>query len=191
MAYSVFCGKCGAPSVDGDDVFCRKCGARLGSAVRPDSSQGPAWDRMPVTTRANSRSNWGRVILALILIVFLAWVAELGLGGKAASGPVPRPIPDYKSDTVTVPAGKLYTFSFPNIKAGNILEGYFITTGGNNDVGFRIQSPSGGYLLDLSRVTGRYDFHIVATRDGPYVLIFDNGFSVVTSKIVNLMYRAY
>lgn len=102
----------------------------------------------------------------------------------------PQP-PPFSTETFAVPAGRYYTWTLKWLEVGNTLEGYFVTEGGNNDVGFRVQAPNGGYLTDIKRVSGRYSFNFSIPEAGPYTLVFDNGFSFVTGKHVTLVYRAY
>jgi hypothetical protein len=104
---------------------------------------------------------------------------------------LPQPQPPYQTTTLDVRPRQFATVTIGDVHAGQTLEGYFIAHGGNDDVDFQIQTPTGGYLMNNGRVSGRYDFHYQAPVDGPYVLVFGNTFSIFTSKSVTVDYRAY
>jgi hypothetical protein len=134
-----------------------------------------------------------RAILAgvVLCVALIAAVVLLANRGLALPGQLIGSPPPYQTETITVPPGQFSTVTLDGVRAGQTLEGYFVAHGGNDDVGFQIQSPSGGYLVRIGRVSGRDDFHYRAPADGPYVLVFDNSFSIITSKTVTVEYRAY
>lgn len=103
---------------------------------------------------------------------------------------IPTP-PPYETKIINLRAGQTYTLLFEWLKERRTLEGYFITEGGSNDIGFRVKAPSGNYLVNLGRVADRYNFRYVVSEEGPYSLIFDNTFSWLTPKTVILVYRTY
>lgn len=59
-------------------------------------------------------------------------------------------------------------------------------SGGNNDIEFYITDPDGNYVRQRSRVYGSFSYGFTAYREGSYTLWFDNSFSIITSKTVNL-----
>lgn len=73
--------------------------------------------------------------------------------------------------------------------AGETIEGYLKVKGGNDDIRFYINDPSGARVLDVKRVQERYDFAYMAGSEGSYALNFNNGFSFMTGKHVCLHYR--
>jgi hypothetical protein len=78
-----------------------------------------------------------------------------------------------------------------NVTKGQVIEGNFFATGGNNDIGFRLLTPSGDRLDDIWQVRGTFEFRHIATYDGTYTLIFDNSYSLITKKLVSLQLRVY
>ena len=129
-------------------------------------------------------------LLFLFSVLSLSVLAITAASGCSAVAAVTGP-PAYETRTISVGPGREVYFALPSLKVGQTLEGYFVTDGGNNDIGFKIQGPSGGYLTNSTRVTGRHDFQFKIPQDGPYTLFFSNGFSIVTSKVVTLSVRAY
>lgn len=124
---------------------------------------------------------------AILAIGILAFGCANSLGNL----PLQRDPPPYTTESFSISPNTFVPITYPELIKGNTLEGFFVVEGGQNDLGFRIQAPNGGYLVNIQRVTGRYDFRYVVGQDGPYTLVFDNGFSWFTSKYVTASYRAY
>jgi hypothetical protein len=102
--------------------------------------------------------------------------------------PTATPVP-YQTEQFRVsPHGDesmTYTIQRPPAR----FEGYILILGGNNDVGIRLRAPSGGYLIQQSRVAGRYAFDVRLPDAGPYTLFLDNSFSLITAKDVTMYSR--
>lgn len=104
--------------------------------------------------------------------------------------PVPTvtPVP-YQTEQYRVPPHSdqmvTYTIQHPPGR----LEGYMLILGANNDISFRLRAPTGGYLIQQSRVSGRYAFDLALPDAGPYTIFLDNSFSLITSKEVTMYSR--
>jgi hypothetical protein len=102
--------------------------------------------------------------------------------------PTPTPVP-YQTEEYRVPPHHdqliTYTVQHPPGRFG----GYILILGGNNDIGFRLRAPSGGYLLTQARVAGRYAFDVPLPDAGPYTIFLDNSFSFITAKDVTMYSR--
>lgn len=191
-----FCGKCGATVTDPADAFCRKCGASLLADPmldRDPTSTIKRTEQPPVQQTQPKKDSMGILlgVIGLVTIVFVGLNLMGTWGSQSAKETLQPSPPPYQFKPIQVSAGSYYTLTFPNLKKGNVLEGYFTIQGGNNDVGFRVQGPSGADQVSIARVANRHDFRLDVAQDGPYVLIFNNGFSVVTDKMVALNYRGY
>jgi hypothetical protein len=89
--------------------------------------------------------------------------------------------------TFTVPARSTSTVTLP-LNQGDAVEGNITVTGGlNNDVNFNITDPNGETVVSYSLVT-QTPFSFQAETTGDYTLIFDNTFSLLTSRSVTLDY---
>jgi hypothetical protein len=86
---------------------------------------------------------------------------------------------------VSTSNSKMYVF---DLNSGRKVMGSFSVDGGNNDVNFKVTDPVGDTIIDLGRVAGGGSFEFTASRDGNYTVIFDNSFSVSTSKTVTMSY---
>ncbi len=99
--------------------------------------------------------------------------------------------PPFQTTSFAVRAGTYYSFSFPLVQSGSTIEIQFTTTGGSNDVKFGIEGPTGAYVVDDGRVYGTQSVTYTVEQTGSYRLIFDNSYSIFTSKAVILRYRVY
>ncbi|MBI4497120.1 MAG: emp24/gp25L/p24 family protein [Chloroflexi bacterium] len=102
----------------------------------------------------------------------------------ATATPTATPSPWRRSD-VKIPARSIHTLAVP-LAAGEVLEGFFTTT---QDVGFSVVGPEGTLALDQGRVRGPHSFTVVATSAGSYTLRFDNSYSWLTPKTIQLSWR--
>lgn len=99
--------------------------------------------------------------------------------------------------TFAVTAGCVQTFTVPALSQstqtlalnqGDVVEGNITVTGGfTNDVNFNVTDPNGKTVVSFSRVT-QTPFSFQAETTGTYTLIFDNSFSLLTSRSVTLDY---
>ena len=80
---------------------------------------------------------------------------------------------------------KMYLF---DLNSGRKVTGSFSVEGGNNDITFKVTDPVGNTIIDLGRVAGGSSFEFTANRDGNYTVIFDNSFSISTTKTVTMSY---
>lgn len=71
---------------------------------------------------------------------------------------------------------------------GQSITGRFVVHGGlNGDVAFRVYAPQGRMVVDEGK-NQELEFNILANIRGEYVFEFDNRFSIVTEKDVELTY---
>jgi hypothetical protein len=75
------------------------------------------------------------------------------------------------------------------LETGELLRGTFEANGGIGkvDIFLRVRNPQNEEILASPRVQS-YDFNFPARNRGEYVFIFDNRFSLFTSKGVGLFY---
>ena len=80
------------------------------------------------------------------------------------------------------------TYDIP-LQDGDYVRGTFETDGGFGrvDVIMRLNTPNGDQLLQTARV-GAYDFTFPSKMRGAYTIVFDNRYSMYTSKNVALYY---
>jgi hypothetical protein len=71
---------------------------------------------------------------------------------------------------------------------GQSISGRFVVRGGiEGDVAFRVFAPHGRMVVDEGR-NQELDFNVPARIRGDYVMEFDNRFSILTEKDVELTY---
>ena len=63
-----------------------------------------------------------------------------------------------------------------------------ISGGANNDINFWITDPHGNTIVDLGRISQGTTFEFTTQESGAYTFHFDNTFSLISSKTVNLSY---
>jgi hypothetical protein len=63
----------------------------------------------------------------------------------------------------------------------------YIKGGSSNDINFKIVNPDGKIILDLGKISNATSFKFYADKTGNYTIIFDNEFSVFSSKEVNVL----
>jgi hypothetical protein len=102
--------------------------------------------------------------------------------------PTPTPVP-YQTEQYRVAPHQDQLITYTVLHPPGRFEGYILILGGNNDIGFRLRAPSGGYLLTQSRVAGRYPFDVPLPDAGPYTVFLDNSFSLITAKDVTMYSR--
>lgn len=96
----------------------------------------------------------------------------------------PTPVP-YTVTKVQIPAGSASTVQV-TVAQGALLEGSFTV---DRDINFAVLAPGGAAAYDPGRVKGTHLFSVVAPAEGAYTLRFDNRFSIITRKQVDLQYR--
>ncbi len=76
------------------------------------------------------------------------------------------------------------------INQGVIFKGSLAISGGSgNDIDFWITNPEGQTIKDLKRVNEGEEFQFESEKAGAYTLHFDNGFSLLSSKIVTITFN--
>jgi len=134
------------------------------------------------------------VWFALFTLILSAIVGcGSGGGGYQFQAPIkqapPPPITQQQSFTVAPSQAKTV---FISVNAGDRLTGSFTIEGGSgNDVNFSVKDPSGNTVLSGGRVSKRWQFDLVCASSGSYQILFDNGFSVVSNKAINLTTTLY
>lgn len=102
--------------------------------------------------------------------------------------PTATPAP-YQTQELRVPPDNVQSITYTIQHPPGRLQGYMLILGANNDVGVRLRAPSGGYLINQSRVASRYAFDVSLPDAGPYTLYLDNSFSLITTKDVTMYTR--
>ena len=97
--------------------------------------------------------------------------------------PTPTPTPISRQITFKVGAGDTYQIPI-DVRVGTEISYRFTV---DLDLDFRIVDPYDSLLRQIPRVK-RADGSLIAKFEGRYRLIFDNSFSLFTSKTVNLNY---
>jgi hypothetical protein len=93
----------------------------------------------------------------------------------------------YASETFTVPNLQTNVRTI-SLKEGDSVTGSITVSGGSgNDVNFYATDPNSNTILRLDRTT-QTSFSFSATTTGTYTMIFDNTFSLISSKTVTLDY---
>jgi hypothetical protein len=93
----------------------------------------------------------------------------------------------YASETFTVPSLSQITRTV-NLSQGDSVSGSISVYGGSgNDINFRVTDPNGNTLVSYDRITYT-SFSFSASMTGTYNMIFDNSFSLISSKSVTLDY---
>ena len=68
----------------------------------------------------------------------------------------------------------------------------YIKGGSGNDINFRVIDPQGKTILDLGRISNETSFHFYANKPGgDFTFIFDNEFSVFSSKELEVFSYTY
>ena len=124
---------------------------------------------------------------ALIPLVLLIWILAFSACSQQppTSTPIPIPTPTPISGQITfkVAAGGSYEIPF-DVRVGTEITYRFTA---DLDVDFRIIDPYDNLLRQASRVESA-NGSIVAKDEGRHRFIFDNTFSLVTSKTIDLNY---
>ena len=142
------------------------------------------------------------ILSGVIVLLALTWIAGFVNGAKsgttyawtnaAIARATPTPVlPAYKTDTFNIGADSYQTMTLTMDGAPGTLEGYFLVNGGNSDISFSLEAPSGEDLYGPAMVQVRRTIDFSLPSTGVYVLKWDNSFSLLTPKQVTLYWRAY
>ena len=127
------------------------------------------------------------LILAALLILVILVIGSSGCeeARRDISGILP-----YHTESFTISPLSGESLSL-ELSSGDSLEGYVqVTIGGTLDIKFEVKDPYGKIIHRApGGVKGRHDFMFYAQHDGYYTLLFDNSFSLLTSKSVIVKYR--
>lgn len=90
--------------------------------------------------------------------------------------------------SISVQPGYVQTLS-ANLNSGDTISGSISVTGGSgDDIDFSIKDPSGNEIFTKRRVAKGTTFSVTATQAGAYTFVFDNSFSLLSGKNVQLSY---
>jgi hypothetical protein len=95
------------------------------------------------------------------------------------------------SENYTVPP--LISLSLKVVQPyGSAIGGLIYIKGGNgNDINFKVVNSQGKIILDLGRISNEKSFYFYANKTGNFTFIFDNEFSVFSSKEVDVFSYSY
>jgi hypothetical protein len=128
------------------------------------------------------------ILLAVLLVLMLVGCSSGG-GNQFQSPIKPAPLTEHK--TFTVGPGIVKTITQLG-NAGDRVAGYFTIEGGSgNDIDFSVQDLHKNVIRKESRVSNRGSFDFICTSTTGYLLIFDNGFSIFSNKIIKLTIEYY
>ena len=118
--------------------------------------------------------------------LLLAVLMALAPGCVEESTPTPRPtaVPT-KTVSFKISAGDQYVVNL-DMSAGSRLEFRFTS---DLDINFQLLGPLRGAPLGNYPRVGQVNHEYVARDSGTHSLVFDNSFSLLTSKSVRLTYR--
>ena len=126
-------------------------------------------------------TNWRKSTIRLLIgLLLLATV----LGGCETFAPTATPVP-FKDSSFKVSSGSEYRVTL-GMTAGSKLEFNFRS---DLDINVRLLDPTGDSLGSWDRVDRLNGISTTAETEGVYILVFDNSFSILTSKAVDLNYR--
>ena len=130
-------------------------------------------------------------LLPILTVLILAGCSSGG--GYQFQSPIkpapPPPIVKQQSFTVAPNEAKAVPIS---VNSGDRLTGSFAIEGGRgNDVNFYVKDALGNLILDGGRVSNNWQFDFVCASSGSYQLNFDNGFSIISNKAINLKIILY
>jgi predicted small lipoprotein YifL len=143
-------------------------------------------------TAMRDKLKLSRIVWVLLVMVMLT-LAGCGGGGIQIQSPIKKatPPPVTQQQAFTVAPNQIRTV-YVSVSAGDRLTGSFTIQGGSgNDVDFSIKDPSGNTVSSGGRVSSSWQFDFVCSSTGSYQLLFDNGFSIVSNKAINLTTTVY
>ena len=128
-------------------------------------------------------SPWTALLRTLLLVVAIALSSGCAEQPPPAPAPSPTPVP-YRTGSFKVEAGSVYTVSL-GANAGDKID---LSFDADLDINVRLVSPIGTELSSWDRVE-QLKWNFTAMDTGVHSLRFDNSFSWLTAKNVDLRYR--
>ncbi|HYB60255.1 MAG TPA: zinc-ribbon domain-containing protein [Methylomirabilota bacterium] len=187
----MFCRKCGKELPD-DSQFCLKCG----HAINASGSASP--------TKAKSRFlNAGNLIGAILVVLFILWLigkssnpggSILAEGISQITGQPHTQV--ITNGAITVPAlgSSYYKFVVPTGATNVLVDGHFAAAGGmGNDIIVYVLNEDEFTNFQNHRLTPAYynsgkltqnSINATLPGGGTYYLVFDNTFSLLSTKAV-------
>ncbi len=124
--------------------------------------------------------------ILLVTMVVISGLLFLACSTPPTATPMPTPTPvPFTNITFKVPNGDSHAMPI-DLSVGDRLEFRFES---DLDIRFVIQGPDNSNIRDFGRVESLGNHEITAESPGTHELFFDNGFSVLTSKTVTVVYR--
>ena len=136
-----------------------------------------------------SKAIW--ILLAMTLLVLSG--CNNDNGGFKLQNPIINapPPPTTQQQSFAVAPNQIKTV-YISVNSGDRLAGSFSIQGGSgNDVNFSIKDPSGNTVSNGGKVSGNWQFDFTCASTGSYQLVFDNSFSIVSNKAINLTTTVY
>jgi hypothetical protein len=182
-----FCSNCGE-KLNLGNKFCPKCGVPVSSKPGEIISE-------KTKTKSKKRNTAIFVLICLIAVIFAAIILDQLRRPKSPliSAPTPKPVEQTLADgIISVPAGKHYRYSFTLSKNAVLTGDYRAFGGSRNDIQVLLMDEDAyvnwinGHrvrvLFNSGQVTvGKIELSLTPAK---YCLVFNNGFSVVSSKNV-------
>ena len=126
--------------------------------------------------------------LALVAVCMVAVVTACGSPEPVATPtptPTPTPVP-FETFTFKVGAGTSSGLEVHALR-GTRIE---VQVTSDNDINLELRAPDGSQIQQWHRVISTPTIRHVATAAGTHRVVFDNSFSMFTSKTVTVRYRA-
>jgi hypothetical protein len=157
------------------------------ASISPGSSGGPLFNEYGkviglTTARMRDGQNLNFVIAVRHVSELLGQQRPVSLAEMLEETQVVSALP---ASTISVPARNLVRLPFiVSNQQGAVLEGTYTVTGGNSDVGVALVGTGGAVIMNSGRVSGSGQIRQRLPM-GQYAVVFDNQFSVFTSKSVS------
>jgi len=122
----------------------------------------------------------------LILSLFFIGGALLGSGIVFIISSLEEKTVSMNPSAFDVRPGERMSYIIRYVRSGDVVHIEFSVSGGNNDIDFSIIGPGGGYIYGPLRVYNSLSYEFKAMESGDYNFIFDNSFSLFTTKRVSI-----